>query len=55
MRPGSGIWWRASGLDWETLRAYGRPALPRSGFTTLLPEPSAVRQAYSLPTLESGG
>ena len=55
MRPGSGSWSRARGLDWETLWAYGLPALPSSGFTTLSPEPSADRQAYWLPTLVSGG
>lgn len=38
-----------------TLRAYGVLALPMSGTSTLLFDPSAVRHWYSLPRYVAGG
>lgn len=34
------------GIMGGTVRAYGEPALPMSGYSGLYPEPSAERAAY---------
>ena len=55
IKPGSGRSWGGRAVPICTLLAYGVFALPISGSDRLLPEPSALRQAYLSPTYVLGG